>query len=185
MPFVDEQALHQDLCERRQEALSTLIEDYGPTVYALIEKVLGSGVAALDVEECVSETFWRVWQRIEQYDPRRSSLRTFVLMHAKYAALDWRRHSPRPDQDLPPSPVSPVPPPLVALEERQRIQTALDRLTPLDKKIVYLRYYLDQTIKDIARQTDLSESAVETRLWRSRQRLRALLDESCQRSVIR
>ncbi len=178
----DETKLYQQLRAGSETALAQVIGHFGPVVYALTKKVLGPAAEA-DVEECVSETFWRVWQRIDQYDPNRSTLRTFILMHAKYAALDGRRYSRR-SRDKDPCFLPQAAPPMVDTEERQRVQHALDSLSTLDKKIIYLRYYLDQSIKVIAKEMELSESAVETRLWRSRQKLRVLLDESEERGLV-
>ena len=183
---MDEEKLHHDLVNRSERALGQMIHHYGPVVYALIKRILGPAARPPDVEECVSEAFWRVWQRITYYIPHRSSLRTFILMHAKYAALDWRRQANRAtSEDTGPYLVPPVSLPLSSIEERQLIQDALDRLSALDKKIVYLRYYLDQTIRDIAAETGLSETAVETRLWRSKQKLRDHLGVPAERSVVK
>jgi len=55
---------------------------------------------------------------------------------------------------------------------------ALRELSPLDRAVVVLRYWADQTVAEVAAETGLSEGAVRTRTSRALARLRSWLDGS-------
>lgn len=61
---------------------------------------------------------------------------------------------------------------LLADERRQLIRDALARLPQRDAEILLLKYTEDWSYREIAQRVGASESAVETRLHRARQRLR-------------
>ncbi len=66
------------------------------------------------------------------------------------------------------------------LEERERhaeLRQALERLSELDRLIVYLRYFHHASIEEIAARTGISKHAVDTHLWRARKSLRGTLQE--------
>jgi RNA polymerase sigma-70 factor (ECF subfamily) len=64
---------------------------------------------------------------------------------------------------------------LMAEERRERVRTALGRLPRRDAEILLLKYTEDWSYRQLAQRLGASESAVEARLHRARQRLRAEL----------
>lgn len=64
-----------------------------------------------------------------------------------------------------------------ALEERQRLLKAINRLPANERLAIMLRYFEDYDTRSIAAATGSAESAVFKRLSRARQRLRAWLTE--------
>ena len=162
-------------------ALEQIIDLYGEPVYRLVARILGALGNPCDVEECCSDTFVSAWEQRNQYDPSRGALRTWVLILARYRALDLRRKFLRrgvldnmhtPDQD------EPTPEELLLMNEtHEEIATALARLPEDDKKILYLRYFLEEPIEQIAAVMGISRGAADTRLWRARPLLKKLLNK--------
>ncbi|MCL6504820.1 MAG: RNA polymerase sigma factor [Pirellulales bacterium] len=66
---------------------------------------------------------------------------------------------------------------LVASERHQLVRAALNMLPPRDAQILMLKYAEDWSYEMIARHLGVSQSAVEARLHRARQRLRRCLQE--------
>lgn len=64
---------------------------------------------------------------------------------------------------------------LLSKERRQKIRTAIKRLVRRDAEILLLKYTEDWSYRDLAEHLGLTESAVEARLHRARQRLRGEL----------
>jgi RNA polymerase sigma factor (sigma-70 family) len=64
---------------------------------------------------------------------------------------------------------------LLAEERRVQVRTAVSRLPRRDAEILMLKYTEDWSYRALAERLGVSESAVETRLHRARQRLRAEL----------
>ena len=56
------------------------------------------------------------------------------------------------------------------------LEQALSKLDPDEKKVIYLTYYLDMTVREIADELDLSKSAVQRTKERAEKKLKTLLD---------
>lgn len=175
---MSEPELIQGLINRDPAALSALVDSYAASVYALVSRILAGAGSAQDAEECTSDVFHAAWQRVGQYDPARAPLKTWLLILAKYQALERRRQLLR-QAGLPDAPEpAPLEEPQQALaeaEERQEIQKALDQLPPMDRELVYRRYFMDERVDDLARALGLTRQAADNRLWRARKALRQLL----------
>lgn len=181
-----EAELHEGLIRRDQEALARLIDTFGASVYALVLRILSGAGTGQDVEECCSDVFYESWEKADQYQPGRAALRTWLLMIAKYKALDYRRKllsrqglisGQIEEKDV--TDRSPVPEMAVlASEQRNRVLDALAALSPQDKELVYRRYFLNESIDQLAADLGLTRQAVDNRLWRARKGLRSLLEEN-------
>jgi RNA polymerase sigma factor (sigma-70 family) len=64
---------------------------------------------------------------------------------------------------------------LLAKERKQKIRAALKKLTSRDAEILLLKYTENWSYRELAQRLDITESAVEARLHRARQRLRTEL----------
>ena len=64
---------------------------------------------------------------------------------------------------------------LLSEERRTHVRTAMSRLPKRDAEILMLKYTEDWSYRDLAERLGISESAVEARLYRARQRLRGEL----------
>jgi RNA polymerase sigma factor (sigma-70 family) len=64
---------------------------------------------------------------------------------------------------------------LLTEERRTQVRAAMSRLAKRDAEILLLKYTEDWSYRDLAEHLGVSESAVETRLHRARQRLRTEL----------
>ena len=64
---------------------------------------------------------------------------------------------------------------LLAEERREQVRRATARLAPRDAEILMLKYTEDWSYRQLAEHLDISESAVEARLFRARKRLRTQL----------
>lgn len=61
---------------------------------------------------------------------------------------------------------------LISSERREKVREALNRLSPKDVEILLLKYAQDWRYEEIAQRLGITVSAVQTRLFRARQRLR-------------
>jgi RNA polymerase sigma-70 factor, ECF subfamily len=174
--------LAHGLRQRDPTSLAALVDAYADPVYRLVRRILAGAGRPEDVEECANDVFVAAWERIDRFDPARAPLRTWLLMLAKYEALRRRRalgHGPEVGwldeaQDLPGAEVPPEEA-LARREERQAIQTALNELPPIEKQLVYRRYFLGERVDRLAAALGLTRQAADNRLWRARQFLREKL----------
>jgi RNA polymerase sigma-70 factor (ECF subfamily) len=77
---------------RDQDAMVALHTRYADLVYSIGYRVLNDAGAA---EECVQDTFMRVWTSGAQYDPTRGSLVAWLVSIARNIAIDRLRQRGR------------------------------------------------------------------------------------------
>ncbi|MBN1485003.1 MAG: sigma-70 family RNA polymerase sigma factor [Chloroflexia bacterium] len=169
--------LYRKIQRRDSRALEELIRRYSQRLLDLIRRILGGLGSLEDAEEVLADTFCIVWYHINEYDPQRAPLATWMWMRAKYAALDRRRELRR-RRDTVPLVEERKPPRSQVVEavdnaERWDIAQVLLNLPALERELVYRRYFLQETLGEIAAQVGLSIHAVRNRLWRTRKLLRA------------
>lgn len=179
----------QDAIKRLQQGdisgLQVLVEQY--QLAAVKTAILITRNQAL-AEEVVQAAFLRVYQRAEQFDSNRPFAPWFLRIVANDAVKTlrnrWREVAlEAPTQDIQPSlaEVLPTDEPgpveaVLATELGERVQLALDRLTPQQRAVIVMRYYLDMTGAEMAKELGVSERAVKGRLTRAREQLKELLD---------
>jgi len=174
----DDRLLVQGIMQKNSSFLEDLISHYGRVVYVLCARILNGIGSEEDVEECVSDTFVAVWNRIGEFDEQRGQLRTWIMILAKYRCLDLRRSL----SSVITSGNSKIDVDEIAsldefsqLESRHMVREAIHSLKASDQEIIYRRYYLLERIESIASHLELTEGVVQTRLWRARRQLREKL----------
>jgi RNA polymerase sigma-70 factor (ECF subfamily) len=192
-----DEALYKGLVAREARALEALIRRYSREMSYFIRIVL-EGVGTLqDAEECANDLFIAAWREIDSYDSARASLRTWLTMRAKYIALDKRRQVQRRhagvisldggDRTKTSGESSTQEIPALYLsdnsmeglveqqERREELESALNELNSLDRRLVLMRYFQLTPTEQICAETGLTRQAIDTRLWRARKALRDAL----------
>jgi len=172
----DELHLADALRRRQPSALERLMDIHGNTVYGLVNRILSGAGRPEDVEECVSDVFMASWKRINEFDEKKGTLRTWLLIIAKYSALDARRKLLRiPEAE----PFEGQAKSSKSVEETVLSKTASAEMLQLvnalpepDRTIFYKRYYYYESVEQIARGLKLTGKAVENRLYRLRKMFR-------------
>lgn len=168
--------------ERLQRALNgddsafeEIVDAYQRPVYNLCYRMLGDPIEA---EDAAQETFWRAYQGLKRYDPKRSFV-TWLLSIAAHYCIDQQRKRRfpvlsmdlLPEEDAPDN-VTPSPDKVVSeLEEKSQMRRLLKQLGPQDRAAVVLRYWHEFSEEEIAQTLSLTVSAVKSRLHRARKEL--------------
>lgn len=180
---MNEQNIHQRMLQGDTSALEELMDAYGDCVYKLVARILQGACSSNDIEECCSDAFMAAWEKKNRFDPARGNLRTWVLILARYRALDYRRanyrHKRLEAEDILTDIILPETGPedrLLQLEMQTQVIAALELLPKGEKEILYRRYFLDESIDRIAADLGLSRGAVDNRLWRARKSMKKALD---------
>lgn len=87
-PNRDDFALMRAICERDAEALSHLLDRYGPLLLGLCRRILHDSAEADDV---LAEVFAELWRRGERYDSSRGSPLTYLITLTRSRAIDRKR----------------------------------------------------------------------------------------------
>ena len=165
------QLLQQD--ERGMEAL---LLHYGPLMRYIIAPILPN---PQDREDCLSEVTLRIWEKIDQFDPRRGSWNAWLTAITRNTALNHARKALGSSaEELPEDTPAAGHTPEEAVLQRERqeaVRDALERLPYRDRILFYRKYYYMQPTAQIAAELGLTERAVEGRLYRLKKQLRKML----------
>ena len=156
------------------EPLRSLYRRYEGRLYGLGLRLLGDPGLA---EELVQETFVRVWQGADRFDPARGSVRGLVFTIARRVAVDlWRRPSSRAFGAEPPElAVDDVASDQVLLSIT--VRDAMMSLSPAHREVLELVYDDDMRLADVAERLEVPLGTAKTRAHYALHALRAALTE--------
>jgi RNA polymerase sigma-70 factor (ECF subfamily) len=139
-------------------------------------------------EDIVQTAFLRVYERIHQFDSARPFRPWFLRIMVNDARLAIREqarliplYSESEHDDYVPigsrllSSDLALDEVMIEAETTQAVWAALCKLSPEQRAVIVLRYYVGLSEADMASRLDLTPGTVKSRLHRAKQRLRALL----------
>jgi RNA polymerase sigma factor (sigma-70 family) len=174
----------QDLIARivkqDQAAFSVLFKAMSSRVYSLALRITGSKQLA---EEVTEDTLFQVWRQAPRFDPERGTAKTWILTIARSRALDARRSVPfyesqenyetEPDMDN--HNHDELPDLLSAIEENDKLHSALENLDPLPRQLIALSFFRGLSHEEISAQANLPLGTVKSHLRRAVINLREAL----------
>ena len=170
--------------QRDKRAITELSAKYGRRLLRVAANILGDG---RDAEECVNDTYLKVWNSVPPNDPE--NLLCYSAKIVRNLAINILRNNNTqkrgggsieeaydelseclPDIDLVED----------KLDEKELAKIINNFLGGLPKKtrVIFVRkYWRLDSIKDIAKDFNISEGNVKNTLFRTRQKLKELLSE--------
>lgn len=170
--------------ERSEQAIEKTSEKYGAYCHTIAWNILYNSE---DTEECVNDTYLHTWNSIPPQKP--NCFRAFIGKITRNLALNRyeSRHAQKRNSGEVPlcldelsecvgggSPVDSV---IERMTVVQCINTFLEGLKPMERKVFVRRYWYAASVKEIAGEYELGESQVKMMLLRSREKLKALLEK--------
>ncbi|HVS02860.1 MAG TPA: sigma-70 family RNA polymerase sigma factor [Thermoanaerobaculia bacterium] len=173
-------ALVRRVAERREDALAALYDRYGAMLLALARRVLGSDG---DAEEVLQDAFVQLWRQAARYDPRRSSVSTWLVLITRSRAIDLlrsrqvrERAAVAAGEEDPRRHASPEGPASVWYgERRQRVLDALRELPAEQRAVLEMAFFEGLTQTEIAARSDTPLGTVKTRTLLAMKKLRAAM----------
>ncbi len=168
--------LHSD----KNKGMEQVLKKYTGFVFAIVKSRLCEVCDSSEIEDCVSDVFIRFSESFDKYDPQRSSLKTYLGVMAKNlasnAARDKLSTMPLDDDGM-----IDVPDTFSvedAAAEKELIKVVIEQiklLGPPDSDIIFRKYYIGQSSKQIAKELKMSVSNVDVRAHRAMEKLRKIL----------
>ena len=164
-------------------ALALLYDRFSGMLLGLANRILGD---PSDAEEVLQEALLQVWKQASRYDPRRSSVSTWLVLITRSRAIDRLRSRKVKDrtllavqQEKRGSHTSPEGVGDVLREERgRRLGEEMARLPPEQREVLEMAFFRGLTQSEIASQTGIPLGTVKTRSLLAMRKLRkALSDE--------
>ncbi len=170
--------------QRNESAISETATKYGKYLYSISYQIL---LNAEDAEECVNDTYNDAWQSIPPHRP--SVLSTFLGKITRRISIDlWRKYNAEKrgggvmvlslnELEECVSGKGDVETEIERLELQKKLNDFLLALPRVDRQVFMCRYWYMNSISDIAKQFAYSESKVKSMLYRTRNKLRAMLEK--------
>lgn len=161
------------------KGLSLAIDTYGALVKTIAVRIIGYENQQ-DIEECVSDVFVELWKSIDNYDENKGKLKNYLISIARFVSINAYNRKLNKEQ-------------LIPLEEnefefemdlenetfktinKEIIKTTLNNLSQPDKEIFIRRYYLYESVKEIASYLNINDKSVENKLYRGKEKLKTSL----------
>jgi len=179
----DERPLVARLRAGEQDAFREIVDAYRDRIITVVARVAGPGA---DAEDLAQDAFLKAFAALDRFDGR-SALFTWIYRIAVNTARDWvdyRRRRPVVPLEGPhggpaePADTAALPAEAAEREElRATVRAALERLPEPFRTTLILREMEGHSYEEVAEILGISIGTVESRLFRARAKLRALLEQ--------
>lgn len=154
--------------------LDRIVDDYTPYIRKIIQNMVGDNLSEEDKEEIILDIFFIIWKRYkENYKIKAlSSYIAGITRNLIKEKLKARKHTINLEQVENIIEYSNLD---IYTQEREEINELCNKiknLKEIDVKIIEMFYYSAKSIKDIAKELEISEVNVKTRLHRARKKIK-------------
>ena len=155
------------------DGIQTAVSQYGGIAKAAAVRILGRDHHEID--ECVSDTFFKLWNSAKNAKPPVGGVKSYIAAVARNTAIDvYRKQKSAPqltplddtfeaDYDLEDE--------YARAENAKIVKECVENLPEPDRTVFLRRYYLGERVKDIAHLTGLGSKQVENILHRGKKKL--------------
>ncbi len=162
--------------QRPSKGLVSAIEQYGALVKTIVVRIIGYENHQ-DVEEAVSDVFVELWKSINNFNSEKGSLKNYLTSISRHVGINTYKRK------LIKHEIIPIEENDLEIEidfeneisksiNKKIIKETIDNLPHPDKDIFIRRYYLFESIKEIAFSLNLNIKIVENKLYRGKLKLK-------------
>lgn len=177
--------IKEKLINREEEALEYLIDLYGGLVEFIVNKKLSSYTCFSD--ECINDIFLAIWNNIESFDPKISSLKNWIAGVARYKVLDYLRIIYRVEKkyikefDINNVNNSYIDKDLEEINKsiESELSEILVGLSCLEKKIFIKRYIEEYSIEEISEELSIPVKKIYNTIFYGKKKIRKRIGEKC------
>ena len=172
---MEDASLMKQIAGGDEAALQALLRRYGPLIRYILRPILSD---QRDREECYADISLKIWQTAGSFDETKGTLKAWLTVLSRNSALNHARRRAEADAPLEenmPHEAGSAEEALLRRERQAKLKAAITALPPEERNLFYRKYYYCQPTAQMAAELCLTERAVEGRLYRLRQRLRAML----------
>jgi RNA polymerase sigma-70 factor, ECF subfamily len=173
-PPITDSELMQRVHVNDSKALEALYNRYSPILYTLIKKIVKDEDIAQDV---LSDVFVIIWRKIDLFDFNSNNVYTWIISITRNKAIDTIRRArnlsemepysdeyennyiiPKLSNTIDPVDLD------TAMNIKEEVESALDKLTDAQKFVIYLAYYEGLTQQEIAERLKIPVSTVRSKI---------------------
>jgi len=181
-----DEAIIDLIYEKNEIGLLKLADKYEKLLVHIAATILGS--RSRDIEECVNDTYLKVWKHIERYDMEKASLKTYLKVIVRNTAINKLRDLSKREEKEHPEDISDIAKYYIdqnqsverqvfRKESLQLLNQVIGNLNKKDHELVIRKYFYLQSSKDIAAAMKMTVTAVDSRLSRLRNKMKLEFDK--------
>jgi RNA polymerase sigma-70 factor (ECF subfamily) len=173
-----------------QKAYAELMGRYRDSIYFMLLKMINNKD---DAEDLTIEAFGKAFHRLKQYTPN-YAFSTWLFKIASNNCIDWIRKQKKKKTFSIDNPIGTddgdemtielkghgLDPSEIAIKEQKNLimREVVEKLKPRYRTLVELRYYKEYSYEEIAQELDLPLGTVKAQLFRAREFLLTLMQDS-------
>jgi RNA polymerase sigma-70 factor (ECF subfamily) len=170
-----------------EEGMRQLINQYSRLVYTVVKSKISSVCNSSDIEECVADVFSEFYINLDNYNVNLSHIKTYICSIANHRATNIYKEYQKKieevsldDEDvwIQIEDKNLVEKDVLTNEKRKEILDAVKSLGEIDSMIIFLKFYLGESSKEISKRLGLTVSNVDTRTHRALKKLKEKLEGS-------
>ncbi|HUA70878.1 MAG TPA: sigma-70 family RNA polymerase sigma factor [Solirubrobacteraceae bacterium] len=188
MRSLADEELMQVVLDGDVRAFEVVFDRHASAAFSLAYRMCGRRAAAEDI---VQEAFLSLWRSGSGYDPRRGSVRSWVLSVVHNRAIDaMRRTGSKAGRDVPDDGIAERLPArdatdaeVLRRDDARQVRTALDELPTDQRRVIELAYFGGFTHSEIAEMLGLPPGTVKGRMRLGLNKMRYVLGEEARVTV--
>lgn len=183
---LDDERLVRQIKRDSSKGMDMLVEAYGSLAACIIRRKISSVCNEADVEECVAETFFDLYTQLDRIDLKKGTLKGYISLIARRRAIDRFNRAAKEkssetelDEFYSSAIADEASTPEERAEEAETRSLLLDEVRGLgrpDSEILFRRYYLEQSLNEIAEALGMKRPTVSKRIERALERLRLSME---------
>lgn len=167
------------LKRQKEDALEYAVDKYLPLVKGITYKVLSPLGNPDLVEECINDVFLSIWHHAHQFEGDNDEFRKWLCVVAKYKAIDAYRIANKRGEveiigtnDLEVGSSPSIENEVLVTESKNELLKLMCGFEVIDRDIFIMKFFLDMTSEEIAKNIGLTKAAVDNRVYRGKKLLK-------------
>ena len=164
--------------DRDESAYIQLIEKYSRLMWKIAWGILQDAADIADVEDCISEVFYKLWKSPELLDPEKGSIRNYLSQMTRNAAIDLLRKRSRErttdmdEDEYNDEDIDTVLLEVIQNEDKEALLKIMDAMDERDREILTRRFFSNQKPAQISKEMQIPVREVTNRLYRIKSNIR-------------
>lgn len=169
---MDDEQIVSGILRKDEHALDYLLDKYGGLIKAITKYHLSMDYRAQ--EECMNDVLMILWNKMNQYNPEKNTLRNWIGAVCKYKCINYKQKYYREQyEELDESTVQAKSPEQEILERElsEETEELLSALSEEDQMIFLKKYLENDSIQDISKSMKLSPSVIYNRISKGKKKI--------------
>jgi len=161
------------------EVNNNFFNKYNPMIRKIVARILDNSGQSRDIDDCVSEVFLAIMEKLQKYNETRGSMAAFVAIIARSVALNYCRDNTRQtDELIGDDKIDFISGPLGfenEVEFDMLVESIFAKLNEKESVLFTMKYLLFYKSDEIAKVFKITRTAVDVRVNRLKSKIKKIL----------